>query len=479
MCYVYSQITNCNLRITAHKIMNVLSDHNSKLTIPKNMKKGLTFIAFTVMMVGVYAQNGFNMPLSQFGFGQQGCYGNFSFASGMGDNSYVRASSGWINPFNPASYAAIEQESFVLDIGLKIELKNLENRNSKMHDADGSLDHIVIAFPIFKWWKMSLGLLPYGDVSYQSTLAQNIAIPNSSSMQEVKTVYDGSGEISCLYWGNGFNIGKHWSVGFNVDYLYGSIDRAITYKHTANDTSFFMDSRNQNSMKIRSFTFNVGARYETALSEHYDLAVGASFGIPQNLTVRERQQIYTFVTQGTSEYLCQYILPEDGGNLETKRTIQNPLYAGLGISLTRNKRWLIELNATYTQQDLAFSPFVEKRPESDLVSYMNWAIGVARLGDKEATSYWNRIDCSIGAHYNPSELICDIYAGGSQQKAYHFDEWGVGMGFGFPMRRGKSHMSLLLGYSSFGSIDVLRSNCFTIGLSLNSCERWFVKRKYN
>jgi len=47
------------------------------------------------------------------------------------------------------------------------------------------------------------------------------------------------------------------------------------------------------------------------------------------------------------------------------------------------------------------------------------------------------------------------------------------------VRKGRSILSLSLGYSSYGNASILRRDVFTFGLSVSSCESWFVKRRYN
>ena len=59
------------------------------------------------------------------------------------------------------------------------------------------------------------------------------------------------------------------------------------------------------------------------------------------------------------------------------------------------------------------------------------------------------------------------------------DEWGIGLGATLPMRKGRSLLTLSLGYSSYGSTDILQRNTLTFGIAVSSCERWFVKRKFN
>ncbi len=62
---------------------------------------------------------------------------------------------------------------------------------------------------------------------------------------------------------------------------------------------------------------------------------------------------------------------------------------------------------------------------------------------------------------------------------HKLDSWGIGAGISLPMRKGRSLLTLSVGYSSMGDIDILRRDCLTVGIGVSSCERWFTKRKYN
>ena len=107
------------------------------------------------------AQNGFNIPFSQFGIGSSDLPYNMPTAYRMGGVVYSRSSRNAINPFNPASYASVEPESFVFDIGVNIQSSVLRNDVNKQTDADGSVAYLAVAFPFTKWWKTSVGILPY------------------------------------------------------------------------------------------------------------------------------------------------------------------------------------------------------------------------------------------------------------------------------------------------------------------------------
>ena len=62
---------------------------------------------------------------------------------------------------------------------------------------------------------------------------------------------------------------------------------------------------------------------------------------------------------------------------------------------------------------------------------------------------------------------------------YKLNEWGVGAGVSLPMRKGRSVLNISAAYSSMGTVDLLRRDVFTVGISVGSCESWFVKRKFN
>ena len=94
------------------------------------------------------AQNGFNIPFSQYGIGTSDLPFNQPNVYRMGGIAYTRFSRNSINPFNPASYAAVEEESFVFDIGVNIQSSILLNDTKSQTDADGNVAYLNVAFPI-------------------------------------------------------------------------------------------------------------------------------------------------------------------------------------------------------------------------------------------------------------------------------------------------------------------------------------------
>ncbi|MCQ2294289.1 MAG: hypothetical protein MJZ67_01430 [Bacteroidales bacterium] len=423
----------------------------------------------------VWAQNGFNVPFSQFGIGLTDLPTNIPSAYRMGGVVYTRAQRNTVNPFNPASYSAIEMESFVFDIGLNLQSCMLKNDNDHLTDADGNLAYIMVAFPITKWWKTSMGLLPYSSVNYASTQSAISPITNS----EVKTVYDGNGGVNQFYWGNGFNIGKRLSLGFNINYLNGSIMRAISYDFLGNDSTFYTNSRRQKDTYVSNLVIDMGLQYVQPLNDKYTLRLGLTCRLPREMEVEDQSMVYTYHATGNVEYMMDTIFPLAGNSGSYQSLLSQPLTVGLGLALERNELWEVALDGYYSpisgmkyEENSEISIF----GNSALRYAQNYrmALGGEWKGISNASSYWQRIGISAGVYYNYGRLAVEVTSGN-----YLLNEVGCGLGFNLPMRKGKSALTLALGYSSFGNTELLRRNCLSIGLSIGSCERWFQKRKYN
>lgn len=442
------------------------------------MKK-YSILIFGAMLLGlgsgVEAQNGFNIPFSQYGIGSSDLPYSHPNIYRMGGTAYTRASRNTINPFNPASYAAVETESFVFDIGVNIQSCVLRDDINRQTDADGNIAYLTIAFPITSWLKMSAGLLPYSTVNYESTQSHF----DQLTLSDVKTVYAGNGGVNQFYWGSAFNIGKRLSLGFNLNYLNGAITRAITYDFQGNDSTYCVNSRRQKDTYVSNLVIDLGLQYRQPLGEQYTMHLGATCRLPRDMRLNDEALVYTFFGTTTSEYLFDTIFPQRGTPNNYQSQLQQPLTLGVGLSLERNDRWEVALDgyyAPYSGMRYVENPNYDIFGTSALREQTNYriALGGEWKGDADAGNYWRRIGISAGMFYNSCRLSLEV---GGQQ--YALDEMGGGVGFTLPMRKGRSQLTMALGYTSFGNKSLLRRDCLTFGLSVGSCERWFVKRKYN
>lgn len=429
-------------------------------------------LAAWLPVVAGTAQNGFNMPYSQFGIGLGETPYNVPLATRMGGAVYTRTTGNIINPFNPASYGSIAMESFVFDMGVDIQLSTLRDRQQSANDADGNLGYLAVGFPITKWWKVAAGLMPYSAVDYDAVVKLN----------GVTTRYDGTGGVNEVFVGSAFNIpvgeGRSLAAGFNVDYLTGSIERAITYTYDST-YSYHLDSRKQKNSRLRNVLFDAGVQFRQALGERYTLGIGLTYKPYRRMGMTETAMIYTFYRTSSGEALLDTIFPARGDSEEIESTLEQPHTVGVGLSIERNGRWQLAADATFAAwsglkytEDASHRIFGEEALRDG--SFGRYAIGFERMGNMDASNYWGRMSWSLGAHAEQGTMY--LMVDGAEQR---IDQWGVGAGLSFPMRKGNSLLTVSAGYNSLGRTEVLQRNTITFGVAISSCERWFVKRKYN
>ncbi|MCR5445397.1 MAG: hypothetical protein K6E96_06940 [Bacteroidales bacterium] len=424
------------------------------------------------------AQNAFNMPFSQFGIGSSEQPFNLPMATRMGGVVYTQAGNNYVNPFNPASYGAIEMESFVFDMGINMQLSTLRDRNERLFDSDGNLGYLLVAMPVTRWWKLAGGLMPYSTMDYES-----VAMRTHSTYDTVKTIYDGTGGVNQVFVGSSFNIlkgkGKQPSlqVGFNVNYLTGRLERAISYHFQGNDSTYFLDSRRYKKTSLHNLTFDLGLQLRQPLGNRAVLGLGVVYKPYLDMKVQDMALIYTYHL--SDESLVDTIFPARGEDPEFESRLESPHTVGVGLSLELDKRWRVAADATLaTWQGMKYTerqePSIFGNSALRYGTFGNYAVALERMGNMDAGSYWGRISWSVGGHLSHGALRLEL--GGEE---YRLDEWGIGGGLTLPMRKGKSLLTLSAGYSSYGSTDVLQRNTLTFGIAVSSCERWFFKRKYN
>ena len=429
------------------------------------------------LMGGVFAQNGFNMPYSQFGIGLGDLPYTMPMVNRLGGVSYTLSGNNFINPFNPASYGSIGMESFVFDMGAGIQLTRLQNSADHANDADGNISHLMFGLPLTHWWKLAGGLLPYSSVDYES-----VSLGTYADSSTVKNIYDGTGGTSLVFVGNAFNIidnkkGRRLQAGFNIGLLIGRIQRALSYDFQGIDSTHYMDKRRYKETKLRNFVFDLGVQYWEPLNERYTLGVGLTYKPYRKMNIDEEVLIYTY--HGSDQSLVDTVFPGAGESPTVTSFLENDHTFGLGLSLARNNRWMVAADVTFA--GWAGMKYTEGTAtpvfgNSGLTygPYSRYALAFEKTGDMDAASYWGRISWSAGVNMEQGAMRLNI--SGRQEV---IDAWGCGLGATLPMRKGRSLLTLSVGYRSFGNKELLQRESLTFGIAVSSCERWFVKRKYN
>ncbi|MBQ9638198.1 MAG: hypothetical protein IJV22_01405 [Bacteroidales bacterium] len=442
------------------------------------MKTHLRTILATIMLLatatGVNAQSGINAPYSQYGIGLGSTPYNYPWAAANGGTTATTAAFNIINPFNPASAAAIEPESFVFDMGFNFERAQQNDPTTSTSEFEGSIAYLSAGFPITRWWKTTVGLIPLSTTAYATT--QPVKGADWDSMN---TRYEGNGGLNQVFWNNAFNVAPHLRLGVGANYLFGTIQRAITYDFKGLGSTYFINSRRQKNTTVSNLTFQLGAQYDIALPNDHLLSLGLTAKVPQRMKVNDESLAYTYVDSNYSEYIRDTIFPLPGQSGQYKSTLAQPLAITFGAALSKINHWQVAIEAAYSPwSGLKYTEGTDANMlGSNTTTYGNnyrMALSAERCGNPNEGSYWRRMALTAGAHYERGKLRLNL-----NNEQYVIDEWGFGAGVRLPMRKGRSTINIAVAYRSIGTADLLKQNTITLGIGVSSCEKWFTKRKYN
>lgn len=424
-----------------------------------------------MMCARVEAQNGFNLPYSQVGLGVYEQPFNMPSVARMGGVVYTRFGNSIINPFNPASYSGIGMESLVFDMGVNMQLSTTRSGSSLIKDADGDLGYLAMGLPVTKWLKVAFGLMPYSTVDYMTVIP-------AATAGGMKTVYEGAGGANEAFIGMSFSLldnkKNSMAVGFNLNYLTGSIQRLLSYVAT---DSLMVNSRKAQELRLGNAFLDFGVQYRHALGQKYTIGLGIVYSPYMKSKLRENTIIYTY--QGSNETILDTVFPSRGNEVEGKSMLEHSHTVGVGLSLERNGWWQVAADITFAGWQGMRHIEVEDRAilgtgKMNVGAFRSYALGFEKLVNMDASKYIGRMGFSIGT-YMQQGLMYVTTDNGERR----VDQWGVGAGLTFPMRRGRSLLTVSAAYSMMGDKDLMQRECVTFGIALSCCERWFVKRKYN
>jgi len=411
---------------------------------------------FLFLYYSLSAQTIITSPYSRYGIGDLTANAN-AWNFSMGGTSIGMRSPYHINFINPASYTAFDSSSFVFEGGVifnYVQLKTNLQSASRMYSSVG---YLTFGFPVTKWWKTTLGLLPYSNVGYN--VAFDDVVPE---IGRVTRIYSGSGGINRFLWGNGFKLTKNLSIGINASYLFGSMVRESS--STFPDSTYYMNFREANNITVSGLYFDYGIQYTAKLKKDIRLTAGAIFGTNTNVNAKTDLLATTYFTNNGTEYTKDTIRNEPG----TRGTITIPLMFGLGLSFEKPDKWII--GADYRWQN--WKNYRAFGTNDSLVNSYCFSAGAELIPDiNNYTNYFKRVRYRLGLKYNSTYL---------QLRQKHLNEFAVSLGFGLPIRGMKTgiNLSAELGTRGTTQSNLIKETYFNFVIGFSIYERWFIKRKY-
>lgn len=411
-------------------------------------------------MGSAYAQLGLLSPYSSLGVGVEVTQLN-ARTMGMGGINIGLSGPRNVSPLNPASYCmGVDTMSVMFNVGFSLNTnalkQNLNGKTVQNYSIGGGLSNLEFYFPLFKWWKMGLYLIPYTDVAYR---ASNFRV-NDPNIGETQLTHQGVGGLNRFGWGNSFGWGPV-AVGINLNYQFGNVEEtsSLVFK----DDSLASDaasSRTVRSTRLDGLAIDVGLLYSQRIGRGR-LTVGASYSLAANMHSKR----YTIGTAyySASSFDTAFYKERKAG------TVVVPGKLRVGLSYENNTDWLVGVDFTYAWWS-DYSDFGKKYDY--FKNTYTIAVGAELKNNYQSASAMRRVAYRLGGRYGTFYTDFD----GKNMAGF-----AINLGVGIPVRGTRSMINIGLEYGKAGNEKKgqIREDCFKLGVSFSSVETWFVKRKYD
>jgi hypothetical protein len=408
---------------------------------------------------GATAQVKISSPYSLFGIGNlYGVSSQMNMAIGGAATAF--SSPYFINPANPASYMAFDTNSFVFDGAFNLRTGTLKTTEASQKTRFGTLSNLYFGFPTTKWWRVSMGIMPYSQVGFEMQGNQEI-----ENIGKIVTNYSGNGGLNKAYFGNAFSPFKNLSVGINLAYLFGNIvkQRAITFP----DSATFFNTMVKSTARLSKINFDMGLIYRINLKEGRFMQFGMTFNPSQSLDGHAENVAYSYVYDPTTniEHVKDTASYESG----TDGLVTLPTSIGGGVMIGTTNRWFATADINWQK----WSEFRYLGNNPGLQDKLRISIGGQyRPSPVDIGKYYERINYRAGFRFEQSYL---------ELQNKRINDFGISFGVGLPMKKSKSTMNIALELGTQGTTEngLIKENYMrlTIGTSLQ--ERWFLKRRFN
>lgn len=411
--------------------------------------------------------NGSNSPYSRYGFGLLGDRGN-AFNKGMAGTAYGMQNGKELNTKNPASYAAIDSLTFLFDLGLSMQNGNIAQGGVKTNAKNSSVDYVTAGFRVAKNVGMSLGLVPFSTIGYNTSSKEEIQASNQVLTKT--TTFSGDGGLHEAYIGVGWAPFRRFSIGMNAGYLWGDLSHTVLMNF---DDSNINSTRQAYETDIRTYKADFGLQYVQPLDKKNTLTLGLTYGLGHDIK-RDAYYYNQKVVTGSSAI---------GDTLVCRNAFQLPHTLGAGITWTHDNSLRVGVDYTFQKwADMKFPMVVENAAgaldyvgRKDLFTDLHKvSLGMEYVKNPEGLRWRQRVRYRAGFSYQtPYTKI------GGVDGPQHFL---ASVGVALPITNMHNSRSLINFSAQYERVKpkmagMITENYirFSIGLTFN--ERWFMKWK--
>lgn len=417
-------------------------------------KHTLCALLLTMVTGMAIAQNNTNSPYTRYGYGDLSDQ-SFGNSKAMGGIAFGLRDGAQINPLNPASYTAIDSLTFLFEGGVSLQNMNISGGGVKLNAKNSSFDYLAMQFRLHPRIAMSIGLLPFSNVGYS---VSDSKVDNGVSQTRSFT---GDGGLHQLYGGIGVKVLKNLSLGVNASYFWGDITRTRTIIYPATSESYSYIQ--QMGVSISDYKLDFGAQYTLDFDKKHSMTIGAVFSPKHKLN-----NDYTVTTQ---------VSTTNSNNLDA--TLELPNTFGVGFTYNYDKR--LTVGVDYSLQQWSKAKFGVNTSDGDVREDFNEtytycdrhkiSVGAEYIPNLMGRSYLSHIKYRLGAYYTTP-----YYKIGGKEATR---EYGVTAGFGLPVPRSRSILSVSGQFVRISGQEAafVNENIFRVSIGLTFNERWFFKRR--
>jgi hypothetical protein len=413
------------------------------------MHNKLFYIILVLLIICGFSAKGqklVNSPYSRFNLGRLEQQGSFRSA-GMGGIGTALRDNNSIQFTNPASYSSFDTLSFIFDIGMDYSKSYLSNGLSNYHSDDMNFHHLIIGFPVAKGFGVAAGVVPYSNGYYN--LYDQVTV-NDAGYDPITGPYSqlhkGTGGYNTFFLGTGLKITSNISAGVNLTILFGQIEKLNQINLLADN--YLFSSKYTEKLSLKGVNFDYGIQYHTTLKNDYFFNTGISYTMGK----KYRSNYEKLNIRYSNFYLPPYSPDTLTYENNTNGKVFLPQTIRTGIAFGKKDLIMAGIDYLYSNWASATIPGSEEY----IADSQTLCIGLEYTPKKGSlTNYLNNIDFRLGAHIADNYLIINGY----QLKANLF--------FDYTKRYG----SLESGFP--------RENLYSVGVSVNFHDYWFLKRKYN
>jgi len=422
------------------------------------------FILIFVFTFDAKGQKQVNSPFSRFNVGSLEPQGSFRSLA-MGGTGVGMRDNTALYYVNPASYSSLDTTSFIFDFGIDYGEIVLSDGVNKYQSQDMNFNHLIIGFPLTKGWGMAMGLVPFSNGYYNISQTIQEGDPGYDPITgDVTKTHYGDGGLTNFFLGTGLNITKNFSFGANFNILFGQLERTNRFDFADYANTFAQYSSEK--LKVNGINFDYGLQYRAVLKKDYFFTAGISMTAAKKYRsnmemLNERSAAYT-----TSTYSPDTI---SYSNISSKDSTKFPLTLRMGISFGKKDKFTAGI-------DYITSNWADAKIQGSngyLTNSKSWLFGLEFIPDKYSNySFLSRIEYRLGGHISDSYLMINDV---------QIKEYGVSCGLGIRMRNSLSKTNIYFDYTRKNgdvSSGLLNENIYSIGISLNIRDFWFLKKVY-